>query len=242
MPPKIPSKGNEFWNGTRDELPILLGAMPFGVIFGVLAMQSGQLSQAQAQAMSAVIFAGSAQFIAAKLLADHAAVVVIVLTVLVVNLRHMLYSASLAPLVKHLNIGWKVLLAYLLTDESYAVGITRYTQPDSLQPGSNAHWYFFGSGLTLWAAWQLSTAFGVFIGTQISQDVLSLLEFALPLTFIALVVPNLKNVGSIVAAIVSGSAILLVSGLPFNSGLLVAGIIGIATGFIADGFIRRRTS
>ena len=237
----IKSRGVEFWSGVRSELPLLLGGVPFGIIFGVLAMQSGLLSQIQAQSMSAFIFAGSAQFIGAQLLRDNAAAIVVVATIVVVNLRHLLYSASVAPLFKHLNAGWKLLLAYLLTDESYAMGIARYTDPATLPPGNKAHWYFLGCGITMWAAWQLSTAFGVFIGTQISDDIRSLLEFAVPLTFIAVVVPNLKRAGSIAAALVSGVAILLFNTMPFNSSLLVAAAVGLATGFIIDTATRATT-
>ena len=238
-PITVPSRSAEFWRGVRDELPILLGGVPFGIIFGALAMQSGLLTQVQAQSMSALIFAGSAQFIAAQLLRDNATAVVVVVTVLVVNLRHLLYSASAAPYFKHLNAGWKVLLAYLLTDESYAIGITRYNDPKTLPPGNHAHWYFLGCGLVLWLMWQSSTAFGIFIGAQFNDEVRSLLEFAVPLTFIAVVVPNLKSVSSVAAAGISGIMILLVNGLPFNSGLLVAAAVGLATGFILDTLLSR---
>ena len=238
----INSRGAEFWGGVRGELPLLLGVIPFGIIFGALAMQSSQLNQVQAQAMSAIIFGGSAQFIAAQLLKDKATFFVTVLTVFVVNLRHALYSASMAPLVRHLSAGWKAILAYLLTDEAYAVGIARYGRPDSLRTGNHAHWYFLGCGLTLWTSWQLSTTFGVFIGTQVSDEIRSLLEFTLPLTFIAVVVPNLKSVGGVAAALISGLAILVFNTLPFNSGLLVAATVGIAAGFSADSLTRRRTA
>lgn len=222
----------EFINGVRAELPILAGAFPFGVIYGVLSMQSGQLTQGQAQAMSSIIFAGSAQFIAAQLFKDGATALVIILTVFVVNLRHALYSASCAPHFKHLSTRWKLLLAYLLTDEAYAVGIIRY-HDDGLD-NVHRHWYFLGAGLVLWVFWQISTAFGIFVGTQINASVRSFLEFALPLTFIALVVPNLKDRGGVVAALVGGISIVLVNDLPYRSGLLVAAALGITFGFIVD--------
>ena len=233
-------RSQEFFNGVRAELPILVGAFPFGIIYGVLSMQSGQLSQLQAQAMSSIIFAGSAQFIAAQLFKDGATALVIILTVFVVNLRHALYSASCAPPFKPLSIRWKTLLAYLLTDEAYAVGILRYNDgsPDS----AYRHWYFLGAGLVLWVFWQISTAIGIFVGTQINDSVRSFLEFALPLTFIALVVPNLKDRASLVAVLVGGISILLVNDLPYRSGLLVAAALGIVCGFVADRFTKRARS
>ena len=214
----------EFWYGVRDELPILLGVIPFGLIFGALAINS-QLSVAAAQLMSAVIFAGSAQFIAAQMIGAGASAVVIVVVVFVVNLRHVLYSASLAPHVKHLKSGWKMLLAYLMTDEAYAVTITHYNKASD---PTNKHWYFFGAGLTLWSTWQASTALGIFIGGRLPQN--WPLSFALPLTFIALVVPALTDRASVAAACVAGLVGLLTLNFPYKTGLLLAALVGILTG------------
>ena len=111
--------------------------------------------------MSAIIFAGSAQFIAAQLIGAGTSGLVLLMVVFVVNLRHALYSASVAPHVRHLGPGWKFLLAYLLTDEAYAVTITHYNQASD---ATHKHWYFLGAGLTLWTTWQASTAAGIFIG------------------------------------------------------------------------------
>ncbi len=146
----------EFLNGFKAELPILLGVLPFGMIYGVLALQAG-LPPAMALAMSSIVFAGSSQFIGTQLMAQGAAGLVIVATTFVVNLRHALYSASVAPFIKRVPLRWKVLLAYLLTDEAYAVTIMRFTQPDS-SAALNKHWFYLGAGFTLWASWQISSA------------------------------------------------------------------------------------
>ena len=119
------SRSSEFWGGVRAQLPILLGTSPFGLIYGILAMEA-DLPIPIILAMSMIVFAGSSQFIAAELFKTLTPGVIIVLTTFVVNLRHMLYSASLAPYVKHLSKAWKYLLAFLLTDEAYAVTIIRY--------------------------------------------------------------------------------------------------------------------
>ncbi|HRO90811.1 MAG TPA: AzlC family ABC transporter permease, partial [Promineifilum sp.] len=118
---------DEFLAGVRAELPILLGVIPFGLIFGAVAVSAG-LPVSLAQAMSVVIFAGSAQFIAAELIGVGTPALVLLLTTLIVNLRHLLYSASLAPHVNKLPLRWKMLLAYLMTDEAYAVTIIHYTE------------------------------------------------------------------------------------------------------------------
>jgi 4-azaleucine resistance transporter AzlC len=223
------TRKQEFWNGVRDEAPILLGVIPFGLLFGALAI-SAHLSTLAAQAMSSVIFAGSAQLIAAQLVGTGTSGLVILMVVFVVNLRHALYSASVAPHVQHLSTGWKLLLSYLLTDEAYAVTITHYQREGD---SASRHWYFLGSGLTLWTSWQASTAVGIFIGAQIPAS--WPLGFILPLTFIALVVPTLKDRAGIAAALVAGLIGLLAVNFPFKTGLLAAALIGILTGLVIEG-------
>jgi 4-azaleucine resistance transporter AzlC len=218
----------EFWSGVRDEAPILLGVVPFGLLFGALAISS-HLSTLAAQAMSSIIFAGSAQFIAAQLIGAGTSGLVILMVVFVVNLRHALYSASVAPHVRHLGAGWKLLLSYLLTDEAYAVTITHYNREGD---SPDRHWYFLGAGLTLWSAWQASTAVGIFIGAQIPAS--WPLGFVLPLTFIALVVPALKDRAGVAAALVAGLVGLVTANFPYKTGLLLAALIGIITGLIIE--------
>jgi 4-azaleucine resistance transporter AzlC len=214
--------------GIRDEAPILLGVAPFGVIFGALAV-AAHLPVPLAQAMSSVIFAGSAQFVAAQLFANGASGIVIVMVVFVVNLRHALYSASVAPFVKHLGPAWKSVLAYLLTDEAYAVVISHYNKPGDV---SRKHWYFLGAGLTLWCSWQISTALGILLGARIPEN--WPLSFMLPLTFIALVVPTLRQRSTVAAALAAGVAGYLTMGWPLKTGLLVAAVAGIATGMLVE--------
>lgn len=218
-----------FWEGVRAELPILVGVAPFGMIYGALAQDAG-LSRAASQAMSSIVFAGSSQFVTAQLVSDAAPGMVIVLTIAVVNLRHMLYSASLAPYLKDLSLKWKVLISYLLTDEAYAPSILKYRQA-SLQPYS--HWFIFGAGLALWSTWQLCTALGIFLGAVIPQA--WPLDFALPLTFIAMVVPALKDRPMIAAAISAGVVALLAYSLPFKLGLILAALTGIVVGTFMEG-------
>jgi predicted branched-subunit amino acid permease len=135
-----------------------------------------------------------------------------------------------APHVQHLNPGWKLLLSYLLTDEAYAVTITHYNREGD---SANRHWYFLGAGLTLWTSWQVSTAVGIFIGAQIPSN--WPLNFVLPLTFIALVVPALKDRASVAAAAMAGVIGLLAMNFPYKTGLLAAALIGILTGLVIEG-------
>ena len=218
------SRGSEFLAGGLAQLPLLLGVFPFRMIYGVLALQAG-LAPAPAQAMSAILFAGSAQFIATQLFAQAVPVPIIILTTFVVNLRHALYSASLEPYVKHLSKPWKAVLAYLLTDEAYAVVVTRYTRRGVER---YTHWFFLGAGLGLWSCWQISTALGIFLGAQIPAN--WGLDFTLALTFIALLVPALKDRPALVAALTAGLVALLAYHLPFRLGLIAAALAGIAAG------------
>ena len=213
-----------FWEGIRAEIPLLIGVFPFGMIYGALALDAG-LSAAAAQMMSSMVFAGSGQFITAQLAKDSTPGFVIVLTIAVVNLRHMLYSASLAPYLASVSTRWKMLVSYLLTDEAYAPSINHY-ENEGIKPFS--HWFLFGAGAALWINWQISTALGIFLGAAIPDS--WSLDFALPLTFIAMVVPVLKNRPAVTAALSAGCVALAAYSLPYKLGLIVAALVGIAVG------------
>lgn len=218
-----------FIEGVRAEVPILIGVFPFGLIYGALAVNSG-LSNTAAQLMSSIVFAGSAQFITAQLFNEGAPALVMILTIAVVNLRHMLYSASLAPYLKDLSMRWKVLLSYLLTDEAYAPSILYYEKEGLAH---FKHWFLFGSGLSLWLNWQLSTAIGVFLGASIPENLS--LDFALPLTFIAMIVPVMKKFPVVAAALSAGITALLAYSLPYKLGLILAALVGIGVGTFLEG-------
>lgn len=217
-----------FLAGVKAELPILLGVLPFGMIYGVLALEAG-LAVVEAQAMSAVVFAGSAQFVIAQLVALGTPGLVIFVTAALINLRHALYSASLAPYLRHLRPRWQWLLAYLLTDEAYAVAILHYQEGGEIK---YKHWYFLGAGLALWTTWQLSTAAGILLGAQIPAE--WSLDFTLALTFIAIVVPALKERADLAAAVTGGVTAVLLIDLPYKLGLIVGALLGIAVGVVVD--------
>ena len=206
----------EFLAGVRAEIPLMLGALPFGLIYGALAREAG-IPPAAALAMSSIVFAGSAQFIGTELFASGSPGAVILLTTFVVNLRH-------------LGPAWKWLLGYLLTDEAYAVTITRFqvrTPTDA-----DRHWFFLGAGLTLWAGWQLSTAAGVLLaaGIPTGWD----LEFALPLIFIAIIVPMLTDRGTRLAALTAAVVAVAAAGAPLRAGLIAGALAGITAGWLVD--------
>jgi 4-azaleucine resistance transporter AzlC len=218
-----------FWTGVRAELPLLVGVFPFGLIYGALALTAG-LPPAAAQMMSSIVFAGSSQVVTAQLIHEAAPGLVIVLTIAVVNLRHMLYSASIAPYLENVSMRWKALLAYLLTDEAYAATIIHYEE-EGLTP--TGHWFFLGAGFSLWFTWQVSSALGIFLGTAIPDS--WPLDFALPLTFIAMVMPVLKDRPVIAAALSAGLVALVAYGLPYKLGIILAALTGILVGTLLEG-------
>lgn len=221
---------NAFIAGIKAGSPLMVGAVPFGMIYGALAVEAG-LSPLMAQSMSLLVFAGSAQFIMAQLIEDGTPLLIIFVTACLVNLRHVLYSASIAPYTRALSTPWKWALAYLLTDEAYAIGITGYQSKDHIRL-EYTHWFFLGASLSLWAAWQTSTAVGVFLGAQIPAS--WSLDFALPLTFIALVVPALTERSGIATALAAGAVAILAAYLPYNMGLMVASIIAMIVGLAVE--------
>jgi len=222
------AKRTEFLNGLRAELPILLGVAPFGMIYGVLAVAAG-LSPWDAQAMSAVVFAGSSQFMLVQLVSLGTPALIMLLTGFVINLRHALYSASIAQYTRPLSPLWKALLGYLLTDEAYVVAVLRY---QDRQSSPYKHWYFLGAGFTLWTCWQLSTAAGIFLGAQVPAG--WGLDFTLSLTFIALVVPAINDRPALFSALSAGATALLARDLPYKLGLLAAALVGILVGLWSE--------
>jgi 4-azaleucine resistance transporter AzlC len=224
------TRQDEFVAGFKDTFPLVVGAIPFGIIFGALAVTAG-ISPVGTMAMSALVFAGSAQFIAAGLVANGATIAVIVLTTFVVNLRHMLYAASLAPHMKYLPQRWLAPLGFWLTDESFVVVISRYNEPDR---SPFKHWYFLGSAVFMYTNWQLCTFVGLKAGQAIPDPMSWGLDFALVVTFIGMLVPFVKSRASLVATAVAGGSAILASELPNQLGLIVAALLGVTAGVATE--------
>jgi 4-azaleucine resistance transporter AzlC len=226
----VPSPWSEFVAGAKDTFPLIVGAIPFGILFGTLAAAGG-LSFTATAAMSAFVFAGSAQFIAAGLVASGTGWPFIVLTTLVVNLRHLLYSATLAPQVKHLSPRWQIPLAFWLTDETFVIAANRYNQRDT---SADKHWYWLGSSVPMYINWNICTWLGLIFGQLMPNAAAWGLDFAMPVTFISMVVPYLKNKPMLAAVIVSGVVAVLAYPLPNKLGLILAALAGILAGIVAE--------
>jgi 4-azaleucine resistance transporter AzlC len=226
----------EFTAGIRAQLPLLLGVTPFGLAYGAYAVETG-ISTGLAQAMSVIVFGGASQFVGVRQMAAETPGIVIVLTALLVNSRHALYSAALAPHVEHLPLRWRWLLAYLLTDEAYATTIVRYREPDA---SPDKHWFFLGSGLALWVCWQITTAIGVFAGTAVPDS--WSLDFALPLTFIAIVIPTLTRRPAVAAAFVAGTIAVFGGTWDYGLDVLVPAIAALAAAMLVAAISPSRPS
>jgi predicted branched-subunit amino acid permease len=157
------------------------------------------------------------------------------LTVLVINLRLTLYSASLAPHFRGLPAGWKSLLSYLLTDQAYVATITRFDDGETEEP--DKRWYYLGVALAIWVTWQAATMLGVFLGAWASEG--WALDFVLPLIFIALAVPAIKDRATTAAALSAGGAAVLAAALPLNLGLITAASVGVLGGLFAESVAER---
>ena len=222
------------WNAARqgalDGAPFLLVVGPFGLLFGVLASESG-LSVDQAVVMSILIVSGASQFTALQLLNENAPALIVLLASLTVALRMAMYSAAMAPLVGNAPLWQRALVAYILIDQVYSASETRR----SLTPGysqSEIIAHMFGAGALIIPPFFISTWIGATAGNQIPAELA--LDFALPITFIAMVAPLLRSLPHIIAATVSVVSALLLAWVPLNLGLILAAFLAMAAGAIVE--------
>ncbi|NOE19921.1 branched-chain amino acid ABC transporter permease [Ruegeria atlantica] len=225
-----------FWKGFRDGTPFIFVAVPFGLLFGVFATEAG-LTLVQTMAFTSTVFAGAAQFAALQLLQDNTPTVIIIISALAVNLRMAMYSASLTPYLGSAPMWQRAFAAYLTVDQSYACSIVRFEkEPDLSVPQRMA--YFVGSVTPITPLWILSTYLGAVLGAQIPES--WALDFALPITFLAMIGPMMRTFAHVVAALVAIAVSLLTVVIPFNLGLLIAGCAGMVAGAQAELILERR--
>jgi 4-azaleucine resistance transporter AzlC len=213
--------------GVRDVAPLLLGVAPFGLVAGIAAVEAG-LGLPEAVAMSVVVFAGASQLAALDLLGRDARLSVVVVTAAVINLRMLMYSASIAPYFRDLPGRWRAGLAYLLTDQAYVLSVANYRSDVQVDRVA----YYLGVAATLWVVWQVTTVAGVVLGAGV-PDAWGL-DFAVPLVFLALLVPAMEDRPRTVAAVTAGSLAVAGTALPLNLGLLVGATVGVAAGMVAE--------
>jgi predicted branched-subunit amino acid permease len=222
--------------GMRDQMPGIIGLVPFGLITGAASGTAG-LDPWLSMFMSVIVFAGAAQLVAIQLMSQHAPALIVVVTVLVINLRMVMYSAAIAPLVNHLPKRKKWLMGYLLTDHSFALMVSQFGAQSSnaateSRPIANIDAYYFGAAGAMWFIWQIAVAIGIFAGTLVPAD--WSLDFAIPLVFLSLVLPALHTRAHWGAAITASIAAAFTTSFPLKLGLISAALIGVIVGVVLD--------
>lgn len=225
-----------FLRGMLVSSPFLLVIVPFAMLFGVLATEAG-LDFLTVMAFTIAVFAGSSQLTALQLMQDNAPAVVILATSLAVNLRMSMYSAALTPWMGHLRLRTRAAVAFLLVDQSYAASIAEYER----EPGMTVRErlaYFFGTACLIAPFWYVATAAGALLGAQIPPELA--LDFAMPLSFVALTAPMLRTLPHLAAALTSVVLAIGLNGLPWSSGILVAAISAMLVGALVEMAQERR--
>jgi predicted branched-subunit amino acid permease len=227
-----------FWRGARDALPFLLVVGPFALLFGVVATEAG-FAILEALAFSVLVIAGAAQFAALQQMSENAPTIIVILTALAVNLRMAMYSAALLPWLGAAPFWQRAAIAYLNTDQTYAMSIAEYERRASMTLSERVA-YFFGLAAPVVPAWYGMTVAGALLGREIPPGFA--LDFALPITFIAILAPMLRTLAHVAAALTSIVATLALSFLPYNTGLLVAAALAMAAGARTELWLERRRS
>ena len=207
---------------------MLLGIVPFGVITGVAMVASG-IPPLVALLMSLIVFAGASMVASAQLLASAAPAALIVLTTLIINLRFMMYSASLRVHFADAPLRWRIAIAYLTADNVYGLLLGRFSEHPNDEGKLE---YFIGAGIVVWAAWQVAVLGGILIGAGV--PVSWRLEFAAPLAFIAMTIPHLRDRAMIAAALAAGVAVIAAHELPLRLNIVAAAAVGIAAGMLFE--------
>jgi 4-azaleucine resistance transporter AzlC len=233
--PSSNAKG-AFWRGARNALPFMLVVGPFALVFGVVATEAG-LDLFQTMAFSVLVIAGAAQFTAIHQMTENAPTVIVILTALAVNLRMAMYSAALLPYLGAAPLWKRACVAYLNFDQSYAMSVAEYEKNPRMTLGERIA-YFLGVCLPVAPAWYTMTLVGALVGQAIPPDYA--LDFAMPITFIAIITPMLRTIAHVAAAVTSVVAALALAFIPFNAGLLIAAALAMIVGAQTEMRLDRR--
>lgn len=215
-------KKTSFLSGAKAMLPITTGVIPFGLVMGTVAANAN-LTIIQTMSMNILVFAGASQLAAVELMQRNAPGFIIVLTGITINLRFLLYSAALSSTFKNENFFIKFFGAYTLTDQTYTSLIINENKLKDVQ---SRILFYFGSAIVMIFAWQFSVLLGFIFGNFAPKSLS--LDYAVPLSFIALVVPTLKNKTYYIVALISCLASLVFRAFPMNLGLLISAFLGIS--------------
>ncbi|MBF9002417.1 AzlC family ABC transporter permease [Vibrio nitrifigilis] len=222
------SKSRSFWQGVIAMLPLSVAVLPWGLLAGSFAIDAG-LNPFESQALSAILFAGSAQLVATGMLKTGAGLITMLLTTLFITSRHFLYSVSMRSKISPLPTRWRLILGFLLTDELFAVCGQQKEQQFN-------QWYALGAGLSFYLVWNLATLAGIFAGRRVPALNELGLEFAVAATFIAIVVPNIKSLPMIVSVLVAILLSVSLTVINLDGGLMIASIGAMLAGYATEHF------
>lgn len=228
------SKSKNFFKGIKDTSPLMIPVVPFGIIFGVLAIDLG-LTPLITIAMSIIIFGGASQIIFLQLFSAGASSLVILSSVGAVNSRHLLYGTVLSEHLSELNLTWKIIVSYFLVDQAFAVSNNHFKKN---REDKNKYFHLIGGGFNCWTVWQTTTIIGIYLGSIIPEKLG--LTFAIPLTFLALIINDFRKLINIIVIIVSGTiATLGYQTIPFKAYVIIAASVGLLTAYFLTKFIKK---
>ncbi len=222
------ARTTRWYDGARAISPLILGVAPFGLIFGVTAINA-DVPAVAAWASSFIVFAGASQIAIVDVLDSGGAPWVALFTAIVINARLLMYSADMGRYTRGFRWSTRVGIGYLLTDQAYLVTAHRFPDPgrrDGFLP------FYFGAGLTLWVSWQITTITGMLLGAAIPAS--WSLGFAIPLTFMALLVLAIRTPPGVVAAVVGAAVAVAAVGLPYSLGLPLGAVAGVLAGMASE--------
>ncbi|QPM90706.1 AzlC family ABC transporter permease [Pseudooceanicola algae] len=234
--PAEASEKPTYWRGVRDGAPFLLVVVPFAMLFGVVATEAG-LNVFESLFYSVAVIAGAAQFASLSLLQDGAPVFIALASALAVNLRMAMYSASLTPYMGAAPLWQRALAAYLIIDQSYGCAVQAYEQNPAWSIRQRMS-YFFGVVSPIIVPWYIATVVGALVGSAIPPALA--LDFAAPITFIAMVAPMMRSLAHIMACLVAVILSLALAWVPYNGGLILAAIAGMMTGAQVEVMMEKR--
>ena len=220
------SKFQIFKLGFFDVAPHLLSVIPFGIIFGAIGIELG-FDPIMTYATSLIIFGGASQIVFLQLLSGGASSLIAITSVGVINSRHLLYGAVLSEYLNKLSSIKKIFISYFIVDQGFAVSNIYFKK--NKEQNFN-HYHLLGSGVTLWLCWQISTIIGIYLGSIVPESLG--LKFAIPLTFIAIIINELRKLDHFIVMIVSGLAATFFYNAPFKSYILISPLIGLFTAYI----------
>ena len=227
------NKFRVFLRGIFDVSPLMIPVVPFGLIFGVLSIDIG-FSPIETMGMSLIIFGGASQIVLLQLFSGGASSLVIISSVGAVNSRHLLYGAVVSEHVSDLRLMWKIIISYFLIDQAFA----RSNEYFKKNKNQNKHFHLIGGGITCWVIWQSTTFLGIILGAAIPEEFG--LSFAIPLTFLALLVNDLRKLVNVIVIIISGFvATFGYSIVPYKAYVIVAALAGLFTAIILTKIIRK---